>query len=77
MRHVKNIEFSNIEIACAALDQRPAFWMNEVSGIDLFRIKTNNVAASTFHAENVSDFRVFGSRIIKDISEASISSRDF
>lgn len=39
LRHVKNVEMSNIEIALAE-DARPAFVMQAVEGTDLFHIKT-------------------------------------
>jgi len=77
LRHVKNIEFTNVEIATEKRDQRPAFWMNEVSGIDIFRAKANGADASVFHAQNTRDFRVFGSRRIADLTSETISSRDF
>jgi hypothetical protein len=74
---VKNIDFTNIEIACEKPDMRPAFWMQDVEGADLFRVKTRNAAASVFHVRDVKDFRVFGSKAIKDVSEATIDQRDF
>ena len=40
LRHVKNIELSDIEIAAMAGDARPAFVFEDVDGADLFHIKT-------------------------------------
>src|SRR5258708_5356575 len=40
IRHVKNIEFGNVEIASEKPDVRPAFWLKDVDGADFFRIKT-------------------------------------
>jgi polygalacturonase len=40
LRHVKNIELSDIEIAAIAEDARPAFVFQDVEGADLFHIKT-------------------------------------
>jgi len=77
LRHVKNIDFSNVEIACDKPDARPAFWMQDVQGADLFRVKTNNAQSSVFRLQQVKDFRVFGSRAIKDRSEDSVESVDF
>ena len=41
MRHVKNLEMSNIEVTTANDDARPAFWLNDISLADFFRIKAS------------------------------------
>jgi polygalacturonase len=67
IRHVRNLEMSNIEIATEQPDQRPAFWLNDVDGADFFRIKTPQVPGVPAFALNaVKDFRIFGSLRIKD-----------
>ena len=40
LRHIKNIELSDIEVAAISDDARPAFVLQNVSGADLFHIKT-------------------------------------
>ena len=40
IRHAKNVELSEIEIAAMADDARPAFVLQNVEGADLFHIKT-------------------------------------
>lgn len=40
LRHVKNVTLSDIEISAMADDARPAFILQNVSGADLFHIKT-------------------------------------
>ena len=35
LRHVRNIEFSNVEVASVAADARPSFWLGDVRGADL------------------------------------------
>jgi polygalacturonase len=40
LRHVKNVTLSDIEIAAVSDDARPAFIFQNVSGADLFHIKT-------------------------------------
>ena len=53
VRHARNLEFSNIEIATAKPDERPAFWMHDVEGIDLFRVKAGkNMAAFSLRDVN-------------------------
>jgi len=73
IRHVKNIEFGNVEIASERPDARPAFWLYDVDGADFFRIKTSKGQNTpTFDLRDVRDFRVFGSRTIKDVVEDNI-----
>ncbi|HET8637846.1 MAG TPA: glycoside hydrolase family 28 protein [Acidobacteriaceae bacterium] len=40
LRHVKNIELSDIEIAAISPDARPAFVLRDVEGADFFHVKT-------------------------------------
>ena len=40
LRHVKNVTLSDIEIAALSDDARPAFIFQNVTGADLFHIKT-------------------------------------
>ena len=72
-RHVKNLEFGNVEIVTEKPDRRPAFWLENVIGADFFRVKTNNGQGSAnFKLKDVSDFRVFGSRSIKNVTKENI-----
>jgi polygalacturonase len=73
VRHVKNLEFGNVEIVTEKPDSRPAFWLDTVEGADFFRVKANNGQSSAnFKLKNVSDFRVFGSRSIKDVTQDKV-----
>lgn len=65
LRHAKNLEFTNIEIATAKADARPAFWAEDVEGLDLFRVRIAP-NASAYTLRNVRDFRSFGSQKLKD-----------
>jgi polygalacturonase len=77
LRHVKNIEFGNVEIATEKPDLRAAFWLQDVDGADFFRIKANKEAsAPNFKLKDVSSFRVFGSRYIKDAMEEKVAERE-
>jgi len=73
VRHARNIEFSNIEVATAKPDERPAFWLQDVDGVDLFRVTAGKNTAA-FSLRDVRDFRSFGSRDFPDRTEA-ISNR--
>src|ERR1039458_8865947 len=39
VRHVRNLEVSNLEVMTEAADARPAFWLMDVDGVDFFRVK--------------------------------------
>ena len=65
MRHVKNVEMSNVEIATVQADARPAFYLEDVQGADFFRMKLP-AAKSQFQLKNVADFRLFGCRHYPD-----------
>jgi hypothetical protein len=65
LRHVKNIEMSNVEISAEQADARPAFWLHDVEDGDFFRVKVPR-ASRAFAMRDVREFRVFGSRKIKD-----------
>ena len=68
VRHARNLEFTNIEVAYDAPDERPAFIVSDVDGADFFRIKVPETAAGrAFALANVTHFRTLASRGIKDI----------
>ena len=67
LRHVQNIEFSNIEIACEQSDSRPAFVLDHVRGADFFRTKTPASHAPVFSLREVSDFRTLACRGVRDL----------
>jgi polygalacturonase len=67
VRHVRNLEVSNLEVMTATADARPAFWLMDVDGVDFFRVKVPRMStAPAFRLQNVDDFRVFGSKYLKD-----------
>lgn len=67
IRHVNNIELTNVEIAYASPDARPAFVLDTVTDADLFRIKLpSDSNQPVFRLHKVANFRVFGSPKIKD-----------
>jgi hypothetical protein len=59
VRHVKGIQFDNIEIKAEKEDQRPLFVLDDVQGADFFRIQGSRAAgAPVFAMHDVSDFDV-------------------
>jgi polygalacturonase len=74
IRHARNLEFTNVEIATAAPDSRPVFWLTDVDGASFFRMNfPRDQAAPSFLLNNVWDFEVFGSRGVKDVSLDSVT----
>ena len=67
MRHVRNVEMSNVEIATVQPDQRPAFWIEDADGADFFRLRMPRTSGVPgFVLRDVRNFRVFGSLGVKD-----------
>jgi len=76
LRHIANIEFTNVEIAFAKPDARPAFWMAYVDGADFFNLKTpRGLTAPVFDLHDIQDFRVLASRNVADVSFKAVQQR--
>jgi polygalacturonase len=75
LRHIRNLQMSNVEVAAETPDARPAFWLKAVEGADFFRIRVPRGSASAFDLRDVLDFRVFGSQFVPDTSAEKIDSR--
>ncbi len=75
IRHARNVEMSNVEIAVAAPDMRPAFWLRDVDGADFFRLRLPD--GPRFVLDGVSGFRTFGSRQIEDVRFDAAVTRSF
>jgi polygalacturonase len=67
VRHAKNVEMTNVEVAVKEADARPAFHLEDVAGADFFRMKLPG-AKEQFRLKGVSDFRVFGCRHYGDLT---------
>jgi polygalacturonase len=74
VRHVHNLEMTNVKIATLAADARPAFWLRNVEGADFFRTRVPQGAAA-FDLRQVKEFRSFGSRGMADVSLESAEER--
>jgi len=76
VRHVKNLEMSNVEIATREPDLRPAFSLFDVDDADLFRVRVPRPSsAPVFSLKQVSNFRVFGSQFVPDKSFPSVDEK--
>jgi len=74
IRHVRNLEVSNVKIATVQADARPAFWLADVDGADFFRVRVPD-GVPAFDLRRVKNFRSFGSRSVADVSLESVEAR--
>jgi hypothetical protein len=75
---VNNLELTNVEIAYAASDARPAFVLDTVTDADLFRMKIpSDNHKPAFRLHKVENFRVFGCPKIKDKEITAAESEEF
>lgn len=78
VRHARNLEFCNVEVACSEPDLRPAFWMQDVQGVDVFRFKLpRNNTSPAFALHEVTDFNISASRGIPDVHLVRVDQRSF
>jgi polygalacturonase len=75
LRHIRNLEMSNVEIATETPDARPAFWLKAVEGADFFRVRVPRGSAPAFDLTDVKDFRVFGSQFVPDFASAHVDAK--
>lgn len=77
VRNVKNIEFTNVEIACPQPDARPVFWLKNVDGADCFRVRTpKQVSSPVFSLHSVQHFSVTASRNLEDFHSDEVDQKD-
>jgi len=65
IRHARNVEMSNVEIATARPDARPALWLRDVAGADFFRMRFP--AGAAYALDRVTKFRSFGCSSLRDL----------
>jgi hypothetical protein len=73
VRHLKHLEMSNVEIAPAEVDPRPAFWLEDVHRADFFAITAPSQA--NFVLRNITDLRILWSRAALDTTLDDASDR--
>jgi polygalacturonase len=71
LRHMKNLEMNHVEIACAAPDARPAFYLTDVERADFFAITAPRAADGAFALNGVKDLRIGWSRAAADTTLSS------
>ncbi len=65
LRHVRNVQVSNVEIAVEKADARAAFWLADVEEADFFRVRVPRGSAA-FRLAALKEFRTFGSMRVPD-----------
>ena len=75
MRHMRNVEMSHVEIANAAPDARPAFYLTDVERADFFAVTAPRGADGAFAMHGVKDLRIGWSRAAADTTLAGIDSK--
>ena len=57
IRHVKGLQFRDVEVSYLNEDFRPAFWLNDVAGIDFLNVRGQHASdVPTFSLKNVTNF---------------------
>ena len=75
LRHVRNVEMSHVEIANAAPDARPAFYLTDVTRADFFAVTAPRNADGAFALHDVKDLRIGWSRAAADTTLAAIDNK--
>jgi polygalacturonase len=65
LRHINNLEMSHVEIAPAAADARPSFYLEDVNRVDFLAI-TAPTSPAAFSINKATDLRLAFSRAAKD-----------
>jgi hypothetical protein len=68
-RHVKGIQFSNVDLACSSEELRPAFVLDEVAGAEFYFLKAqkSDQGHPTFLLRNVTGFNLDYSQGMKPV----------
>jgi hypothetical protein len=66
LRHVRNLEVTNVEVATETADARAAFCLQDVDGADFFRVRVPQ-GSTAFDLRAAQNFRSFGSLSLADI----------
>jgi hypothetical protein len=73
IRHARNVEMSNVEVVTEKPDARAAFWLQDVTGADFFRMRVP--PGPTYALDRVSKFRSFGCPSLPDVRFDDLQSK--
>ena len=78
VRHARGISFDNVEVSFEKDDARPAFFLDDVMGVEFFKTNAElSPGAKMFVLSNVSDFSSTQSRGREDVKIPRVERREF
>ncbi|HWR37436.1 MAG TPA: glycoside hydrolase family 28 protein [Clostridia bacterium] len=78
IRHVKGIEFTNVEVSTITPDLRPAFVLHNVKDADFNLVKAQQApGVPTFSLQDVDGFTLFHSGSLPDLKLGSVKQKQF
>jgi len=78
IRHVKQLQMRDVEVSYMKEDLRPAFWVNDVSGLDLLHVAAQHAnEVPTFSLKNVTNFSTQQSWPIPDMRLERVETKKF
>lgn len=78
VRHAKGITFDNVKVSFERDDLRPAFFLDDVKGVEFFRTNAELAGgAKMFALKNVSNFSLIQSRNLEDMRITKADRKDF
>jgi len=78
VRHVKRLQLRDVEVSYLKDDFRPAFWMNDVIGVDLLHVKAQHATdVPTFDLRNVNDLSTYQCWPLPDMRLERVEAKKF
>ena len=78
IRHVKALQMRDVEVSYLKEDMRPAFWLNDVAGIDLLHVKAQHApGVPTYTLKNVTDFSTHQCWPLADMRLEKVDTKSF
>jgi hypothetical protein len=77
IRNAKGLRIDQVSLSYMKDDLRPAFVLNNVTGVEFSRVNAQRANASTFVLKNVQDFGIHDSYPIPDKRIASAKAEKF
>jgi polygalacturonase len=78
IRHVKSLQWDNVQVSYLNEDARPPFWLNDVNGVEFYRLRAQHSAdLPTFALKNVEGLSVQQSWPLKDTRLERVDSKKF
>jgi hypothetical protein len=67
VRHVKGLQMRDVEVSYLSPDLRPAFWLNDVTGVEFIHVKAQRESdVPTFVMKDITGFSIQQSWPLQD-----------